>query len=170
MYYVETDKGDNKDLRLYSDFDDATIAVVVSGNYTPLSVSVASHDVTIYSATNGSGVAISTAIEVMDLINQDTFANAVLYAVLHSGMDGSGVFGSLTQTSMVYTHIPEHESWYVMDAPIFYEDRFWYAIGGMVSGKKSKYARPVGSTRNRFYASIITPPDVSTNDKFYQDS
>lgn len=62
---------------------------VVAGNNTPLSVSVTDNDVTVNLATNGSGVAISTADEVVQLIRESTPASALVRAV--SSGTGEGV-------------------------------------------------------------------------------
>lgn len=77
-----------------------TIAIVVSGNNTPLSVAVASNAVTINSATNGSGTAISTANDVIAAVRLSAAASALVSVALAPANDGSGAVVALTATNL----------------------------------------------------------------------
>jgi hypothetical protein len=75
------------------------VAIVVSGNNTPLTVattftaSTAEPVITVYSATNGGGTATSRTIDVVNLINSDAQASQLITAGIASGF---------TSTSTVY--------------------------------------------------------------------
>ncbi len=102
---LTTAKGSNKDLTFTSRVlgvagDDISVECVVSGNDTPLSISVAASDITINSATDGSGNATSTAREIRDALEADEDAMALIKVALASGSDGSGVFGALAHTHL----------------------------------------------------------------------
>jgi len=79
------------------------IRYVVSGNNTPLSVSMAAidgqgrfADITINVATNGGGSAISTAAQVMAAVNADVNAGAMVVASLKTGNDGTGIVSAFS--------------------------------------------------------------------------
>jgi len=76
--------------------DSITVAIVVSGNSTPLSVAVSGTDITVNAATDGTGNPISTADEVVDAVNADADASALLLA----STSDSGVVAAVTQTNL----------------------------------------------------------------------
>jgi len=78
------------------------IKIVVAGNNTPLSVSVASNVVTVNSATNASGIATSTTLQIINAVNADASAKLLFLGRLSPGSDGSGVPGAFTQTTAAY--------------------------------------------------------------------
>jgi hypothetical protein len=78
------------------------VRYVVSGNNTPLTVSVAGNDITVNLATNGSGVGTSTASQVVAAVNGSTAASALVTAALASGNSGAGVLTALAYTNLAY--------------------------------------------------------------------
>lgn len=78
------------------------IKILVAGNNTPLSISVASNVVTVNSATNAGGAATSTARQIVDAVNADASAKLLFLGRLSPGSDGSGVPGAFTQTTAAY--------------------------------------------------------------------
>jgi len=74
-----------------------TIRHVVSGNNTALSVSDNSENITVNLATNGSGVAISTAAEVAAAVN--AYSTAAIYWYAQATGDGSGVASAASAAS-----------------------------------------------------------------------
>lgn len=66
-------------------------AQAVSGNNTPLSVTVAGNDVTVNVATDATGVATSTANQVIAAINASVAASALVTASRPNTSDGTGV-------------------------------------------------------------------------------
>jgi hypothetical protein len=79
----------------------ASVAVVAAGNNTALSVSTAGGVVTVHLATDGAGVATSTAAQVRDAIDADPTASALIRADLPRGSDGSGVVSAAAQQALV---------------------------------------------------------------------
>jgi hypothetical protein len=77
-----------------------TVRYVVSGNNTPLSVSVTGRDITVNLATSAGGAATSTAIQVRDAVNAHAVASTLVTAVLSSGSDGSGIPGAQTALTL----------------------------------------------------------------------
>lgn len=72
--------------------NDITIAYVdPAGNNVPLSVAESGGDIVVTLETNGTSVAISTADEVIDAINDDVDANELVLATNAPGSNGSGV-------------------------------------------------------------------------------
>lgn len=67
------------------------IRYVVAGTGTSLSVVVASTDITVNLATNGSGVPTSTAAQILAAINASGAAAALINTAHAPGSDGSGV-------------------------------------------------------------------------------
>lgn len=80
--------------------NDITVAYVVSGASTPLSVDVTGTDIVVNVETDGSSAAVSTADEVMDAVNGDAAAAALVSAALASGNDGTGVVTALAETPL----------------------------------------------------------------------
>jgi hypothetical protein len=78
-----------------------TIAIVVSGNNTALSISVSTNAITINSATNGSGTAISTAAEVIAAIKAHAAANALVHVENKTGNDGTGAVVALSAANLI---------------------------------------------------------------------
>jgi len=75
------------------------VEIVVSGNNTPLSVSAAAPKLTINSATNGSGVATSTAAQIVAAVNADAPSFALFEARLPPGSTGAGVTGAMSEAT-----------------------------------------------------------------------
>ncbi len=98
--------GSNNDIRLIArelgtGGNAITFRIVVAGNNTPLSVSVASKAITVNSATNGSAAATSTAQKVVDALLAHEAAKALVWpAVLVPGNDGTGVVTALSATNL----------------------------------------------------------------------
>lgn len=80
--------------------DTTRVRIVVSGNNTPLSVVVASADITINAATNGGGVATSTANDVIAAIAASAPASALVTAKKAAGNDGTGVVAAFAYTNL----------------------------------------------------------------------
>lgn len=77
------------------------VAIVVSGNNTPLSVAVAGNDITINSATNGSAAPTSTAIDVVTAMLASEAAKALVWTqIAVPGNDGTGVVAALALTNL----------------------------------------------------------------------
>jgi hypothetical protein len=76
------------------------MAIVVSGNNTPLSVTVSTTDVTINSATNGSAAATSTVLEVLNALYANETFRANWRGRPVSGGDGSGVVSASTSSAL----------------------------------------------------------------------
>jgi hypothetical protein len=72
-----------------------SIQIVVAGSNTSLSVSVIDDDVIVYSATNVGGTATSTALQIVDAVNADAGASALIEARIPPGQTGAGVTGAL---------------------------------------------------------------------------
>lgn len=77
-----------------------TFRIVVSGNNTPLSVSVAGSAITVNSATNGSAAATSPAAEVVSALKASSGASALVWPAIAAGNDGTGVVTALTATNL----------------------------------------------------------------------
>jgi len=73
-----------------------TVTIVVAGNSTPLSVAVSGTDITVNAATDGTGNPISTADEVVDAVNADADASALLLA----STSDSGIVAAVAQTNL----------------------------------------------------------------------
>ncbi len=76
-----------------------TIAYVVAGTSTPLSVSVTGRAVTVNVATNGGGAATSTAAQVRDAVNADVGAAALVRASSGEAL-ATGVVTALAATTI----------------------------------------------------------------------
>jgi hypothetical protein len=76
------------------------IRYVVSGNNTPLSVSVTGTVITVNVATNGSGDPTSTAAQVAAAVAAHTAANALVSSANASGNNGTGVVAAVSQTAL----------------------------------------------------------------------
>lgn len=97
--------GTNNDLTYTAVANDATgnsitVAYVVAGASTPLTVAVTSNAITVNVATNSSSAAISTAKEVRDAVRAYAPARALVNADLKTGEDGTGVVTALTATAL----------------------------------------------------------------------
>lgn len=77
-----------------------TIAYVVAGNNTPLTVAVVGRAITVNVATDGGGAATSTAAQVRDAINSNTAAAGLVFASNAAGNDGTGVVTALAATAL----------------------------------------------------------------------
>ena len=76
------------------------VRYVVSGNNTPLTVSVSSLDITVNVATDGSAVATSTADQVKTAIEASAPAAALVTVADAASNDGSGVVAALAYTNL----------------------------------------------------------------------
>lgn len=76
------------------------LRIVVAGASTPLSVSVASNDITVNSATSAGSAATSTAKQVIDAINAHAAASALVWAQNEQSSDGTGVVTALGYTNL----------------------------------------------------------------------
>jgi hypothetical protein len=77
-----------------------TVAYVVAGNSTPLSVGVAGQALTINLATSAGGAATSTASDVIAAVRARGDALALVSPQLAPGNDGTGVLAALTATGL----------------------------------------------------------------------
>lgn len=77
-----------------------TIAYVVAGANTPLSVTRSGAAITVNVATNGSSVATSTAAQVRDAINNSGEAGFLVRASNAPGNDGTGVVTAMAATAL----------------------------------------------------------------------
>lgn len=77
-----------------------TVAYVVAGNNTPLTVSVTGSAITVNVATDGGGAATSTANAVRNAVLASAPASALVNVELATGNDGSGVVTALTATAL----------------------------------------------------------------------
>jgi hypothetical protein len=70
------------------------------GNNVPLSVAVVSNAITVTLATDGVSAITSTAAQVRDAINHSFASYALVYAVLATGNDGTGLVTALASTPL----------------------------------------------------------------------
>jgi len=99
-YVVTAALGSNRDICFVSkNHTTNKVEIVVSGNDTPLSVSVVGSKLTINSATDGSGNATSTAAEIVAAVNGDEDAFALFEARLPPGSTGAGVTGAMAEAT-----------------------------------------------------------------------
>jgi len=103
--YLKTSFGANANLNFIAKVAGAnppaiTIAFVVAGTNTPLTVVVASNAITINVATNGAGAATSTASQVLAAVQASVAATALVGAELQAGNDGTGVVAALGATGL----------------------------------------------------------------------
>lgn len=77
-----------------------TVAYVVAGNNTPLTVSVSTNAITVNVATNGGGTATSTAAQVKAAIEASTPAAALVSVANNTGNDGTGVVAAFTAAAL----------------------------------------------------------------------
>lgn len=97
--------GANNDLLMYAKVpgtggNSITFRIVVAGNNTPLTVSVASSAITVNAATDGSAVATSTADQVASAVRYDSAAGSLVHIQRAPANDGSGVVVALGATSL----------------------------------------------------------------------
>jgi len=77
------------------------VRIVVSGNNTPLSISVSgNNDITINAATGAGGAATTTAAQAVAAVNQDASARNIVDAFLPATSNGTGVVASAAFTSL----------------------------------------------------------------------
>jgi len=99
-YVVTANLGSNKDICFVSKNGTAnSVEIVVAGNSTPLSVSVAGAVVTVNSATDDVGQPTSTAAQIVAAVNGYPAAFALFEARLPPGSTGSGVTGAMAETA-----------------------------------------------------------------------
>jgi hypothetical protein len=102
---LTTSKGSNKDLTFTSRIlgtpgDDISVESLVAGNNTPLTISVATHKITIHSATDAGGLATSKAYEIRDALEASAEAMTLIKVKLATGSNGTGIFGAYTETNL----------------------------------------------------------------------
>lgn len=100
--YLTTAQGSNKDLTFTAKTitDDVTIAYVVSGASTALSVSVAGKAITVHVATTSGSLADSTASQIETAVIGSVTANALVSVTLATGSDGTGKPGAMAVTHL----------------------------------------------------------------------
>jgi hypothetical protein len=76
-----------------------TVAIVVAGNGTALTVAKVGNAITINSATDGGGLPTSTGAQVIAKINSDPVVGASVFAESMPGSDGTGVVAALAPVS-----------------------------------------------------------------------
>lgn len=97
-YVVTAALGSNRDICFVSkNHTDASVEIIVSGNNTPLTIADSGTKITINSATNGAGVATSTAAQIIAAFNADAEAFAKFTARLPPGSTGAGVTGAVSE-------------------------------------------------------------------------
>jgi hypothetical protein len=77
-----------------------TIAYVVAGNNTPLSVTVAGNAITVNVATGAGGAATSTANDVARAVNFSATAGPLVWAENAAASDGTGVVSAVAATAL----------------------------------------------------------------------
>lgn len=77
-----------------------TVQYIVAGNNTPLSVSVVDVGISIFIATNSAGSAISTANDLISLVNNDLTAGSIITGSLPVGSTGTGVMIPMSPTNL----------------------------------------------------------------------
>lgn len=77
-----------------------TVAYVVSGNNTPLSVSVTGRAITVNVATSAGGAATSTGNAVLAAVNAHATANTLVTASLAPSNDGTGIVAAFGATAL----------------------------------------------------------------------
>lgn len=83
-----------------SNGNDISVAIVVAGNNTALSVAVAAGVITVNSATDGAGAATSTADQVKTAVEADPEADALVTVADEGASDGSGVVAAVAATPL----------------------------------------------------------------------
>lgn len=97
--------GTNNDIFFYAKTpgtagNSVTVALVVSGANTPLTVDVSGTAITVNVATNGSSAATSTAANVINAVLTDTEARDLVWAQVAPQNDGTGVVAALGTTAL----------------------------------------------------------------------
>jgi len=77
-----------------------TLAIVVAGNNTALSVGVVGNAITVNSATDGSGNPTTTAAKAIAAIRLSAAASALVTVALAPSNDGTGVLAALAATNL----------------------------------------------------------------------
>lgn len=100
LTYTAKAGGNEADNADYAAGNAVTVAYVVAGTGTALSVDVTASAITVNVATDGGGAATSTAAQVRDAVNGDTEAAALVTAENATGNDGTGVVTALAATPL----------------------------------------------------------------------
>jgi hypothetical protein len=100
LKYTATAGGNEADSADYAAGNAVTIAYVVAGASTPLTIDVTDEDIVVNVETDGSSAAVSTADEVADAVNGDAEASALVSAENAAGNDGTGVVTALAATPL----------------------------------------------------------------------
>lgn len=77
-----------------------TVAYVVAGVSTALSVSVTGNAITVNVATNGSSAAVSTAAQIAAAVTAHATAGGLVQVANATGNDGTGVVTAMTATAL----------------------------------------------------------------------
>lgn len=104
-FYITALTGSNNDLAFIARATGTTPTVRVTfvdpaGNDAALGVGVASQDITVNLATNGSGTITSTAAQVKAAIEASVAANALAVVALAPSNDGTGVVTAMSQQTL----------------------------------------------------------------------
>ena len=86
--------------------DELTVAYVVAGTNTPLTVTVSGNAITVNVATNGAGAATSTASQVKAAIEANADAAKLVTVALAPGNSGAGVVTALAATNLAGGKFP----------------------------------------------------------------
>jgi hypothetical protein len=102
---LTTTQGSNKDLtytaqKRGSFGNSITVAYVVAGASTPLTVSATGTAITVNVATSSGSAAVSTAAQVMAAVQATPAAAALVRVALASGSDGTGVVAAMAATAL----------------------------------------------------------------------
>lgn len=79
-----------------------SLQYVVAGNNTPLSVSITAYAIVVNLQTNNVGAPISTAAQVITLVNSDLIAGALVQGVNATGSTGAGIVVAVAPTFLAF--------------------------------------------------------------------
>lgn len=100
LTYTAKAGGQEADSANYAAGNLVTVAYVVAGNNTALSVDVTDTDIVVNVATDGGGAATSTAAQVRTAVLADADAANLVDVSLKTGNDGTGVVTALAETAL----------------------------------------------------------------------
>lgn len=117
-----------------------TIAYVVAGNNTVLSVAVVSSAITVNVATSGGGAATSTAAQVLAAVQASAPATALVSAALAAANDGTGVVAAFGAANLTGGLSPNVELEFIAESNPTADVRYTEAISatGTVSNSASE--------------------------------
>jgi hypothetical protein len=106
-----------------------------------------------------------TALELLNAINSDVSASAVMQVRLADGSDGSGIFNDISDILLNDIVIKDSLSGYVIDAALsVYDYSTKYKMGGTISNVK--YPTKYKSGSFSAIQSLIFPEDVSIDSRY----